>query len=223
MAWGWNNHGQCEVPSPNPDFVAIAGGEYHSLGLKEDGSIVAWGWNDYGQCDVPAPNTGFVAADGAGYHSLGLKSDGTIVAWGRNYEGQCNVPVPNADFVAITGAGNLSLGLKSPSATGIERPGTGQVPAAAKLRILSLMPNPFNPATEVWFETQRPGPVTMEIYDVNGRRVRTVPLGFAGPGRYWAQWDGRDASGDNVASGVYFVRLRGAKGESQAVKAVVVR
>ena len=63
----------------------------------------------------------------------------------------------------------------------------------------------------------------MEIFDVRGRRVKTVPLGFAEPGRYWAHWDGRDASGDNVASGVYFVRLRGAKGESQTVKAVVVR
>ena len=66
--------GECNVPAPNTDFVAVAAGDYHSLGLKADGSIAAWGWNDYGQCNVPAPNTDFVAV-AAGYdHSLGIKS-----------------------------------------------------------------------------------------------------------------------------------------------------
>jgi len=72
-AWGWNEEGQCTVPAPNSDFVAIAAGEIHSLGLKSDGSIVAWGWNDYGQCDVPAPNANFVALAAGYFHSLGLK------------------------------------------------------------------------------------------------------------------------------------------------------
>ena len=58
-------------------------GEYHSLGLKEDGSIVAWGRNDYGQCNVPSPNTNFVAVAGGKFYSIGLKEDGSIVAWGR--------------------------------------------------------------------------------------------------------------------------------------------
>ncbi|MCK4342991.1 MAG: hypothetical protein KAY37_14855 [Phycisphaerae bacterium] len=48
------------VPTPNTDFIAVAEGGYHSLGLKADGSIVAWGWNYYGQCNVPAPNANFV-------------------------------------------------------------------------------------------------------------------------------------------------------------------
>jgi hypothetical protein len=54
--------------------VAVAGGWYHSLGLKADGSIVAWGWNDDAQCDVPAPNSSFVAVVGGGMFSLGLKA-----------------------------------------------------------------------------------------------------------------------------------------------------
>ena len=72
MAWGNNNEGQCYVPSPNTGFVAVAGGFGHSLGLKEDGSIVAWEWNVSGQCDVPPPNEGFIAVAGGGYTSLGL-------------------------------------------------------------------------------------------------------------------------------------------------------
>jgi hypothetical protein len=184
---------------------------------------VAWGSDDFGQLEVPVPNADFVAVAAGGLHSLGLKSGGTIVAWGRSQEGQCKVPGPNADFIALAGGGMHSLSLRGSSATAIEEPGPSDVPGAEMLTILSLAPNPSNPSLKVNFETRRSGQVTMEIFDVRGRRVKTVPLGFTEPGRYWAHWDGRDASGDNVASGVYFVRLRGAKGESQTVKAVVIR
>ncbi len=86
VAWGDNSSGQCDVPAPNVDFVAVAGGVGHSLGLKYDGTIVAWGWNFNGQCDVPAPNADFVAIGGGAYHSLGVRSyDAPVerVTWGR--------------------------------------------------------------------------------------------------------------------------------------------
>lgn len=89
VAWGWDGEGQCSVPTPNTDFVAIGGGGYHSLGLKSDGSIIAWGRNTSGQCDVAAPNSNFVKVAGGGYHSLGLKENGSIGAWGHNGYGQC--------------------------------------------------------------------------------------------------------------------------------------
>ena len=123
---GNNDWGQCDVPSPNADFTAVAasaadswsamgggGGGIHSLGLKRNGAIVAWGDNSSGQCDVPAPNTGFTTIAAGLSHSLGLKADGSIVAWGNNYWGQCDVPAPNAGFVAIAAGASHSLGLKS--------------------------------------------------------------------------------------------------------------
>ncbi len=98
---------------PNADYVAVAAGYFHSLGLKSDSTVVAWGKNDYGQCDVPWPNAGFVAV-AAGYdHSVGLKSDGTVVAWGRNNYGQCTVPESSAGFAAIAAGGGFSLGLRA--------------------------------------------------------------------------------------------------------------
>ncbi len=77
VAWGLNEHGQCNVPEPNSGFVAIAGGGYHSLGLRADSSIVAWGSNGSGQCDVPEPNSGFVAIAPGYDHNLGLTGDVT--------------------------------------------------------------------------------------------------------------------------------------------------
>jgi hypothetical protein len=169
------------------------------------------------------PNDDFVALDGGNLHSLGLKLDGTIVAWGDNSYGQCNVPAPNTDFVAFAGGTDRSLGLRSLSTTDVEELGPGDVPNAGRFTKLSLKPNPFNPFVEVTFETSVSGYVTMEICDVSGRRVRIVPLGVLRPGLHRARWDGRDASGFNMASGVYFVRLRGTAETSRAMKAVLVR
>src|SRR3990172_5438455 len=93
-------------------FIAVAAGEYHSLGLKADGSIAAWGQDWYGQCDIPSPNGDFIAVAAGEYHSLGLKAEGSIAAWGRNGSGECDIPSPNADFVAVAVGGRHSLGLK---------------------------------------------------------------------------------------------------------------
>jgi hypothetical protein len=100
------------VPLPNTSFIAIAANGYHSLGLKQNGSIVAWGSNFKGENNIPLPNTGFTAIAAGWDHSVGLKNDGSIVAWGDNGSGQCNVPSPNTGFTAIAAGWSHSLGLK---------------------------------------------------------------------------------------------------------------
>ncbi|UCF06094.1 MAG: hypothetical protein JSV33_03425, partial [bacterium] len=201
----------------------VAGGWFHSLGLKSDGRIVAWGRNNKDQCTVPEPNGGFIAVAGGAEHSLGLKSDGTILVWGNNFSGQCNVPEPNEGFIAVAGGMSHSLGLKSPSVTAVEEPEPGNTPRVVSIAIRSLSPNPFNPLTEISFETLVSGCITLDIYDVSGRRIGTVALGSFEPGLHRAVWDGRDGSGEIVSSGVYFLRLRSAVAESQTVKAVLIR
>ncbi len=109
VAWGYNNRGECDVPPPNADFIAIAAGGGRGLGLQVDGSIVAWGGSSY----VPSPNAGFVGIATAWDHSLAQKTDGSIVAWGDNYYGQCNIPPPNKGFLGISAGGMFSLGLRA--------------------------------------------------------------------------------------------------------------
>ncbi len=103
--------GQCIVPEGN-DFIAVAGGGWHSLALKADGSLVGWGDNNYGQCDVPEGND-FVAIACGLNHNLALKSNGSIIAWGDNSKGQCNLPSGN-NFVAIAAGDYHSLALFNP-------------------------------------------------------------------------------------------------------------
>jgi hypothetical protein len=113
MAWGLNTDGQCDVPPPSTGYMAVAGGLYHSLGLRMDGSLAAWGHNVHGQCNVPLPNNDFVGVWAGFFHSLGLRASGELAAWGQNSAGQCNVPPPNSGFIAAAGGNAHSLGLKA--------------------------------------------------------------------------------------------------------------
>ena len=87
----------------------------------------------------------------------------------------------------------------------------GPPPAVRGPRLLAPYPNPFNPATSLRFSLDAGGPVTLRVYDVGGRLVRTlladVPLAA---GEHAAAWDGRDGSGRTVAAGVYVCRLEAA-------------
>ena len=216
VAWGSNGYGACDLPEPNSGFVAVAGGYFHSLGLKADGSIVAWGHDYYGQCDVPEPNSDFVAVAGGEGHTLGVKEDGSIVAWGRNNYGQCAVPSPNSGFVGIAGGQAHNLGLRE--STGIE----DLVLAGDFIQIRSVSPNPFSSSTSVVFQSPGLSSMTFQVFDIAGRLVRTQSIGNSPAGRHTITWDGRDSQGAELGSGVYFIRLRGAEQQASA-KAVLVR
>ena len=93
------------------DIVAISAGSRHTVGLKEDGTVVAVGYNDDGQCNVEEW-TDIVAISAGEHHTVGLKSDGTVVAVGSNTYGECNVS-DWTDIVAISAGKNYTAGLKS--------------------------------------------------------------------------------------------------------------
>ena len=93
------------------DIVAISAGDYHTVGLKSDGTVVATGYNGVGQCNV-SDWTDIVAVSAGNYHTVGLKSDGTVVATGNNDDGQCNVS-DWTDIVAISASDYLTVALKS--------------------------------------------------------------------------------------------------------------
>ncbi len=65
-------------------------------------------------------------------------------------------------------------------------------------------------------------PAEVSVYDVSGRRVRQLASGAYDAGLHTASWDGRDAAGRAVPSGIYFLRAAGAGGDTR-IKLVVVR
>ena len=89
----------------------IVSGSYHTIGLKDNGSVVAIGDNAEGQCNTSGWKN-MVAVSAGRYHSVGLKADGTVVAAGYNHDGQCNVG-NWSNIVAIATGYNHTVGLKA--------------------------------------------------------------------------------------------------------------
>ncbi|MBK8167895.1 MAG: endonuclease/exonuclease/phosphatase family protein [bacterium] len=83
-------------------------------------------------------------------------------------------------------------------------PGAGATVAA---RLLPNLPNPFNPSTQLRFALDRPGEAALNVYDLQGRLVRAFPAARFEAGTHAVTWNGRDAAGRAVASGVYEVVL----------------
>ena len=78
--------------------------------------------------------------------------------------------------------------------------------------LLQNYPNPFNPETWIPYQLSEDSAVSVSIYDTTGKLVRTLSLGFQPAGFYnsrerAAYWDGRNALGERVASGIYFYQL----------------
>jgi subtilisin family serine protease len=78
---------------------------------------------------------------------------------------------------------------------------------------LLARPNPSRAATTLTFSLARPQPVSLEVFDLGGRRVRALAAGRFASGSHAVAWDGRDEAGRPVAAGVYLARLASADGE----------
>jgi|GEM_PF-2172209 len=91
-----------------------------------------------------------------------------------------------------------------PSITGLEDYST----TPQTFQLGQNYPNPFNPSTRIPFVLQNSSRVTLEIFDVLGRRVRTlIDDKQFGAGNHLTSWNGKNDSGDAIATGVYTYRL----------------
>ena len=91
--------------------------------------------------------------------------------------------------------------------------------------LLPNYPNPFNPETWIPYDLAEDSEVEIHIYNLKGESVRRLSFGFQGAGTYRtrsraAYWDGRNAVGEPVASGVYFYTLRA--GQIKATRRMVI-
>ena len=86
------------------------------------------------------------------------------------------------------------------------------IPTADEMIVMGPYPNPFNPSTSIrLFVPGLAGTnenVELNVYDVNGRRVRTLYTGAVSTGWHTWVWDGRDNSGRAQSSGLYFLRAQ---------------
>ena len=108
VGWASNSYGQITIPAGLSGVTAIAAGEYYSLALNSDGTVVQWGSRSYGT--VPPGLSGVTAIAMGAAHSLALKNNGTVVQWGNIATA---IPVGLNGVTAIAAGDLHSLGLKS--------------------------------------------------------------------------------------------------------------
>ena len=97
--------------------------------------------------------------------------------------------------------------------------------SVSETRLLPNYPNPFNPETWIPYQLADAADVSVKIYGVGGRLVRTISVGFKPVGYYLtreraAYWDGRNEIGESVSSGVYFIQFL--SGDFAATRRIVV-
>jgi hypothetical protein len=91
------------------------------------------------------------------------------------------------------------------SATAVEMVGS-EIPT--EFSVAQNYPNPFNPSTTIRFGLPKEAPVTLEVYNILGMRVRTLISGQTMyPAVYNVKWDGKDDSGVNAPTGIYIYRV----------------
>jgi len=111
--------------------------------------------------------------------------------------------------------GQLILYRYDPTAT----PEGAPVP---KLELGQNYPNPFNPVTTFYYEVREPGDVTLRIISAGGRLLRELHRHHDEAGSYHYLWDGRNAAGDAMPSGVYFYEVQ-MGGHRQARKMIMLQ
>ncbi len=141
------------------------------------------------------------------------------------------VSSPNSDsytdgtsFIAlenINAVGNvINADLIVGFAAGIDDDQNGNLPSSIALE--QNYPNPFNPSTTIDFSLSYSSDVTLEVYNVLGELTGTLINRPLSAGNYSVEWNGTDNSGNNVASGIYFYRLK-SNGEAKSMKMLLLK
>ncbi len=94
-------------------------------------------------------------------------------------------------------------------------------PPNSSFNLLQNYPNPFNPSTNISFQIKDSGaPYNLSVYNLKGQLVKTLADGFLAQGSHTFTWDGTDAKGSPIASGIYYYRL--SDGQSSQTKRMVL-
>lgn len=115
-------------------------------------------------------------------------------------------------LVGATGDGNtgISSGFLADTifvgpVTGVEEKPNELLPGAYELE--QNYPNPFNPTTRIHFSLPKRSAVRLTLYDLLGREVATLIDDVRPAGNHVIEWNGFDARGERVSSGIYFYRI----------------
>ena len=162
------------------------------------------GWKVRGKGGNTRKNKPLISMYRSINYTSGFVPNGTVARSWRASQGRVNLPAPSLGTPGAkhTSSGNFAAAPLNSSTA---------IPDATDL--LANYPNPFNPETWLPYHLAENTDVKINIYDAQGALVRVLTVGHQAAGYYTsrsraAYWDGRNALGERVASGIYFYRLQ---------------
>ncbi|MBN1348304.1 T9SS type A sorting domain-containing protein [candidate division KSB1 bacterium] len=165
----------------------------------------------------PSPEEfGFLFGDqrtnNIGYDETGASDGKTGQAW---------------DYVAVNlgnayapGDGDIPEGLIVDKITSVESENGMSV---EKFALMQNYPNPFNPATTIRYSLDNEVQVELSVFNVLGKKVKILVNAKKSAGYHTLEWDGTDLNGNRVGSGVYYLKLKIAEGNSEIRKMVMMK
>ncbi len=126
------------------------------------------------------------------------------------FEFACEVSDPTADFKFILGGDDIDIWLDSVAiidlnATDVQEKNEPIV--VSDFKLYPAFPNPFNRRTIIRYELPKASDILLDVYNMQGRKVKTLLTGTHADGQHAVVWNGRDDFGHDVASGIYVYRM----------------
>ncbi len=145
-----------------------------------------------------------------------FRTDANSLILDQNYQSTTSASLKTGDRVTVwalqSQLENTVLQAKLEKSSGVTSVNDETIVLPEGLRLHANYPNPFNPETIIEFSINSglSGKIILEVYDITGRKVRTLFNGTLGSGDYSFKWDGRNEAGAVVSSGMYIYMLRSA-------------
>ncbi len=210
---GWDEHILGVLPGTNNPF-----GNALARDVCDDGSIIV-GYNSWD----PGNNAGFIwtLEDGMMNAVDFLDDNGIDIGLGHIIVSLNGISGDGNHIAGIAQQTTSPYNLESFIIHMVDLTPVPDTPVAFQLE--ANYPNPFNPQTTIPVTMGLNGNASLEVYDTAGRLVRTLHNGMLSEGRHEFLWNGRDRSGNQVSSGVYFSRLTDSSGQSLNQRMVLVK
>jgi len=194
------------------DYVFLAGG-YSGLQIIDVSNPLSPSidntWDeDYTVVDVTIVDTiAYVATYDAGLHLLNIADPTNPVEVGSYVTpSEARMVLIDGDYVYMVEHGGVCILEVVASPMGVDDLLADLLPDQITLH--QNYPNPFNPSTTIEYSLSVRSEVTISIFNCLGQKVKTFCGGVKSAGDYQLEWDGRTDQGAQLATGVYFYRLR---------------
>jgi len=189
-----NNPGSCTVGIENLDGTDGMQVAWNDAGYLHSGLAIHY--NPVQALSWASCDPWYVRVEPGAIESIAVHFDGAGLAPG-SYPGLLKI----ASNDRLAGEQTVALNLIVTDPSGV----AGELPRTPVF--YGAVPNPFNPRTELRFTLPGEAKVSLDVYDLRGRRITTLVNGLMSGGPQSVVWNGQNDQGQSVSSGRYYARL----------------